>query len=78
MNSDNRGRKTLMPDQERRCYRRSSTSLRKIRHKIYCPERSGNRLPTWISRKAQIDFGLTLGNRFFFNDRFGVMLAGLL
>lgn len=66
--------KTLMPDQDGDAIGGSINLVTKsspYRFSLSAVAGSGY---NWISRKAQMNFGLTIGNRFF-NDRFGVMMA---
>lgn len=66
--------KTLMPDQDGDAIGGSINLVTKsspCRFSLSAVAGSGY---NWISRKAQMNFGLTAGNRFF-NDCFGVMLA---
>ena len=66
--------KTLMPDQDGDAIGGSINLVTKNSpHRFTVGAVAGTGY-NWISRKAQMNFGLTLGNRFF-NDRFGVMLA---
>ena len=66
--------KTLMPDQDGDAIGGSINLVTKNSpHRFTVGAVVGTGY-NWISRKAQMNFGLTLGNRFF-NDRFGVMLA---
>ncbi len=66
--------KTLMPDQDGDAIGGSINLVTKNSpHRFTVGAVAGTGY-NWISRKAQMNFGLTIGNRFF-NDRFGVMLA---
>lgn len=66
--------KTLMPDQDGDAIGGSINLVTKNSpHRFTVGAVAGTGY-NWISRKAQMNFGLTLGNRFF-NNRFGVMLA---
>lgn len=66
--------KTLMPDQDGDAIGGSINLVTKNSpHRFTVGAVAGTGY-NWISRKAQMNFGLTLGNRFF-NDRLGVMLA---
>ena len=66
--------KTLMPDQDGDAIGGSINLVTKNSpHRFTVGAVAGTGY-NWISRKAQMNFGLTLGNRFF-DDRFGVMLA---
>ena len=66
--------KTLMPDQDGDAIGGSINLVTKNSpHRFTVGAVAGTGY-NWISRKVQMNFGLTLGNRFF-NDRFGVMLA---
>lgn len=66
--------KTLMPDQDGDAIGGSINLVTKNSpHRFTVGAVAGTGY-NWISRKAQMNFGLTLGNRFF-NNRFGVMFA---
>lgn len=66
--------KTLMPDQDGDAIGGSINLVTKNSpHRFTIGAVAGTGF-NWISRKTQMNFGITLGNRFF-NDRFGVMLA---
>ncbi|WP_289697332.1 TonB-dependent receptor, partial [uncultured Duncaniella sp.] len=66
--------KTLMPDQDGDAIGGSINLVTKNSpHRFTVGAVAGTGY-NWISRKAQMNFSLTLGNRFF-DDRFGVMLA---
>lgn len=66
--------KTLMPDQDGDAIGGSINLVTKNSpHRLTIGAVAGTGY-NWISRKAQMNFGLTLGNRFF-NDHFGVMIA---
>ena len=66
--------KTLMPDQDGDAIGGSINLVTKNSpHRLTLGAVAGTGY-NWISRKAQMNFGLTLGNRFF-DDRLGVMLA---
>ena len=66
--------KTLMPDQDGDAIGGSINLVTKNSpHRFTVGAVAGTGY-NWISRKAQMNFGLTLGNRYF-NDRFGVMPA---
>lgn len=66
--------KTLLPDQDGDAIGGSINLVTKNspqRFSIGAVAGSGY---NWVSRKAQMNFGLTIGNRFF-NDKFGVLFA---
>lgn len=66
--------KTLLPDQDGDAIGGSINLVTKNSpHRFTIGAVAGTGY-NWISRKAQMNFGLTIGNRFF-NDRLGVMLA---
>ena len=66
--------KTLMPDQDGDAIGGSINLVTKNSpHRFTVGAVAGSGY-NWVSRKAQMNFGLTLGNRFF-DDRLGVMLA---
>lgn len=66
--------KTLMPDQDGDAIGGSINLVTKNSpHRFTVGVVAGSGY-NWVSRKAQMNFGLTLGNRFF-DDRLGVMLA---
>lgn len=66
--------KTLMPDQDGDAIGGSINLVTKNSpHRFTIGAVAGTGF-NWISRKAQMNFGLTLGNRFF-DNRLGVMLA---
>lgn len=66
--------KTLMPDQDGDAIGGSINLVTKNSpHRFTVGAVAGSGY-NWVSRKAQMNFGLTLGNRFF-HDRLGVMLA---
>lgn len=66
--------KTLMPDQDGDAIGGSINLVTKNSpHRFTIGAVAGTGF-NWISRKTQMNLGITLGNRFF-NDRFGVMLA---
>lgn len=66
--------KTLMPDQDGDAIGGSINLVTKNSpHRFTIGAVAGTGF-NWISRKTQMNFGITLGNRSF-NDRFGVMLA---
>lgn len=66
--------KTLMPDQDGDAIGGSINIVTKNSpHRFTVGAVAGSGY-NWVSRKAQMNFGLTLGNRFF-DDRLGVMLA---
>lgn len=66
--------KTLMPDQDGDAIGGSINLVTKNSpHRFTVGAVAGSGY-NWVSRKAQINFGLTLGNRIF-DDRLGVMLA---
>lgn len=66
--------KTLMPDQDGDAIGGSINLVTKNSPRRFTIGAVAGTGYNWISRKAQMNFGLTVGNRFF-NDRFGVMLA---
>lgn len=66
--------KTLMPDQDGDAIGGSINLVTRNSPRRFSFSAVAGSGYNWISRKAQMNFGLTIGNRFF-NDRFGVMAA---
>lgn len=66
--------KTLMPDQDGDAIGGSINLVTKNSPSRFSLSATAGSGYNWISRKAQLNLGLAIGNRFF-NDRFGVMLA---
>lgn len=66
--------KTLMPDQDGDAIGGSINLVTKNSPRRFSVSAVAGSGYNWISRKAQLNLGLTLGNRFF-NDRLGAMLA---
>jgi len=66
--------KTLMPDQDGDAIGGSINLVTKSFPNRFSLNATAGSGFNWISRKAQMNFGLTVGNRFF-DDRFGVMLS---
>ncbi len=66
--------KTLMPDQDGDAIGGSINLVTKNSPGRFSLNATAGSGYNWISRKAQMNFGFTIGNRFF-DDRFGVMLS---
>lgn len=66
--------KTLMPDQDGDAIGGSINLVTKNSPTHLTINATAGTGYNWVSRKAQMNFGLTLGNRFF-NDRLGIMLG---
>lgn len=66
--------KTLMPDQDGDAIGGSINLVTKNSPDRFSLRATAGSGYNWISRKVQMNFGLTVGNRFF-GDRFGVMLS---
>lgn len=66
--------KTLLPDQDGDAIGGSINLVTKNSPRRFTISALAGSGYNWISRKAQSNFALTLGNRFF-NDRFGVILS---
>lgn len=66
--------KTLMPDQDGDAIGGSINLVTKNSPSRLSLNATAGSGYNWISRKAQMNFGITIGNRFF-DDRFGVMLS---
>ena len=66
--------KTLMPDQDGDAIGGSINLVTKNSPRRLTLNAVAGTGYNWISRKAQMNFGLTIGNRFF-NDRLGIMVS---
>lgn len=66
--------KTLMPDQDGDAIGGSINLVTKNSPRRLTLNAIAGTGYNWISRKAQMNFGLTIGNRFF-NDRLGIMVS---
>ncbi len=66
--------KTLMPDQDGDAIGGSINLVTKNSPSRFTLNATAGSGYNWISRKAQLNFGVTVGNRFF-NDRFGFMAS---
>lgn len=66
--------KTLMPDQDGDAIGGSINLVTKNSPNRFLFNATAGSGYNWISRKAQMNFGLTIGNRFF-DDKFGVILS---
>ncbi len=66
--------KTLMPDQDGDAIGGSINLVTKNSPSRFSFNATAGSGYNWISRKAQMNFGLTVGNRFF-DDKFGVILS---
>lgn len=66
--------KTLMPDQDGDAIGGSINLVTKNSPQRFTLSAVAGSGYNWVSRKAQLNFGLTAGNRFF-NDRLGLMLS---
>lgn len=66
--------KTLMPDQDGDAIGGSINLVTKNSPNRFSLKATAGSGYNWISRKAQMNLGLTVGNRFF-NDKLGVMLS---
>lgn len=66
--------KTLMPDQDGDAIGGSINLVTKNSPQRFSIGAVAGTGYNWVSRKAQLNFGLTIGNRFF-NDKFGVLFA---
>ena len=66
--------KTLMPDQDGDAIGGSINLVTKNSPRRFTLNAVAGSGFNWVSRKAQMNFGLTVGNRFF-NDRFGFMAS---